>query len=79
VTDIRQTNDEIRLSLFERAELDAARIPDLLQQENWRNRLFFRAVPEPQFSLRVKANVKRQEELLKTLQELAEDLEKMCL
>ena len=74
VMDIRQTNDEIRLALFERAELNAARIPELLQSEKWRNRLFFRAVPEPQFSLRIKANVKRQKELLQTLQELAEDL-----
>ena len=79
VTDIRQTNDEIRFSLFDRAELDAVRIPELLQDEKWRNRLFFRAVPEPEFSLRIKANVKRQQELLKILQELAQDLGKLCL
>ena len=75
VTDIRQTSDEVRLALFERAELNAARIPELLQSEKWRNCLFFRAVPEPQFSLRVRANIKRQKELLQTLQELAEDLQ----
>ena len=65
--------------MFERAELNAARIPELLQSDTWRNRLYFRAVPEPQFSLRVKANVKRQKELLRTLQELAEDLQELRL
>ena len=79
VKDIRQTNEEVCLVMFERAEVNAARIPELLQSDTWRNRLYFRAVPEPQFSLRVKANVKRQKELLRTLQELAEDLQELRL
>ena len=39
------------------------------------NRLFFRAAPDPQLTLKIRQKVKRQEELLQTLQELAEDLQ----
>ena len=77
VTDIRQNRDEITLALFDRAELDAARIPGLLEKEVWRNRLFFRAVPAPHFILHVKGTVKRQKEILETLHTLAEDLQSL--
>ena len=78
VTEIRQGQDEIRIALHDRAGLDPAGIPGLLEMPEWRNRLFFRAVPEPYFMLRSTAKVKRQKELLDTLQKLAEDLQKLC-
>ena len=75
VTEVRQDAEEIRISFFGQAELDPSGIPQLLSSERWRNRLFFRAAPDPQFTLKIKGGVKRQEELLRTLQELTEDLQ----
>ncbi|MBR2560853.1 MAG: transcription-repair coupling factor, partial [Eubacterium sp.] len=75
VTEVRQNEEEIMLSFYELAELDPSGIPGLLQSERWRNNLFFRAAPDPQFTLKTKARIKRQEELLQTLQNLAEDLQ----
>ena len=75
VTEVRQNEEEIKVSFYELAELDPSGIPGLLQSERWRNSLFFRAAPDPQFTLKIKAKIKRQEELLQTLQNLAEDLQ----
>ena len=75
VTKVRQGEAEIRLSFFGQADLDPAGIPKLLSSEKWRNRLFFRAASDPQLTLKIRQKVKRQEELLQTLQELAEDLQ----
>ena len=75
VSEIRQGEDEIRLLFYGQAELDPGGIPELLASEAWRSRLLFRAAPDPQFTLKIKAKIKRQEELLRLLQQLAEDLQ----
>ena len=79
VTEVRQSEEEVRILLYPQAELDPTGIAPMLQKEKWRNRLFFRAMPEPQFTLRVKQRIKRQEELLQMLQELAHELQELRL
>ncbi|MCF0146471.1 MAG: DEAD/DEAH box helicase, partial [Eubacterium sp.] len=79
IEEIRQEGDEVRLIYYAQAEIDPSGIPALLESETWRNQLFFRAMPVPQLTLRISAKQKRQEELLRRLKQLAEELQELRL
>ncbi len=75
VTEIKQNDVEIRISLYEKARLDAAKIPELLNLEKYRNKLQFKAAGTPGFTYVLKKAAERKpENLMQALQELAEDM-----
>ncbi|MDO4623496.1 MAG: transcription-repair coupling factor [Eubacteriales bacterium] len=76
VSEIKQQTQEIRISLFERAELNPAHIPDLLNMDKYRNILFFYASGTPHFKFLLKKPSDRNpKNVLMRMKELMEDMQ----
>ncbi len=71
VTEIKQTGSEIRISLYEQADIDVASIPVLLTDMKYHSRLYFRAGASPYFIWKLKTAMdKKPEEMLRQMEEL---------
>ena len=78
ISEIKQTRDEVRITLFPQAEINGAEIPKILEEEEFRNRLFFKAGARPYFSyLLRKASDRRFERIRKAMSDFAAELQKI--
>lgn len=80
ISEIKQTRDEVRITLYPQAGINAAKIPGILEQEQFRNRLFFKAGAKPYFSYVLrKASDRRFERIRKAMTAFTEELQKIRL
>ncbi|MGI6055504.1 MAG: transcription-repair coupling factor [Bilifractor sp.] len=78
ISEIKQTRDEVRITLFPQAEINGAEIPKILEEEEFRNRLFFKAGARPYFSyLMRKASDRRFDRIRKAMSDFAAELQKI--
>ena len=78
VTEIRQTGTEIRIGLYERAMIDAQKIPALLDRDQYRRRLQFHVGEKPYFSYDMSRQDHGAESVLRNMQTLMDDMEAIC-
>jgi transcription-repair coupling factor (superfamily II helicase) len=75
ITEMKLAGAEVKISMYERAAIQVNGIPDLLDQEKYRNRLLFRAAGSPHFIYRIKNPSERKtSEILARMTELAADM-----
>ena len=79
VTEIRQTGTEIRIGLFERAMIDPQKIPGLLEEERYRNRLRFHMGEKPYFSYDLSRTGRDADTVLGSMEELMESMNGICI
>ena len=79
VTEIRQNGTEIRIGLYERAMIDPQKIPGLLEEERYRNKLRFHMGEKPYFTYDLSRVGRDADTVLRVMTELAEDMQGICL
>ena len=78
ISEIKQTRDEVRIMLYPQAEINGAEIPKILEEEEFRNRLFFKAGAKPYFSYVLrKASDRRYGRIRKAMTDFAGELQKI--
>ena len=79
VTEIRQTGTEIRIGLFERAMIDPQKIPGLLDEKAYRNRLRFHMSEKPFFTYDLTRGGRDADSVLRSMEELMESMSGICM
>ena len=75
ISEVKLTGNEVKISMYEKAGIQVAAIPDLLNMEKYRNRLEFRAAGKPHFLYRLKSPGERKSaEILSRMTELCADM-----
>jgi transcription-repair coupling factor (superfamily II helicase) len=75
ISEVKLTGNEVKISMYEKAGIQVAAIPDLLNMEKYRNRLEFRAAGKPHFLYRLKSPGERKSaEILSRMTELCTDM-----
>jgi transcription-repair coupling factor (superfamily II helicase) len=75
ISEVKLTGNDVKISMYEKAGIQVAAIPDLLNMEKYRNRLEFRAAGKPHFLYRLKSPGERKSaEILSRMTELCTDM-----
>jgi transcription-repair coupling factor (superfamily II helicase) len=75
ISEMKLAGSDVKISMYERAGIQVAAIPDLLNMEKYRNRLEFRAAGKPHFLYRLKSPGERKSaEILSRMTELCADM-----